>query len=85
MEKKAELSHTCSPVGSEAHIQKVSSLENAAGGSGWERLLANSSKIASTTARYPKTSLVTVLEMPLDHIIKKCLLEEILLQYPYIF
>lgn len=85
LEKKEELSHTCSPVGSEAHIQKISSLENAAGGSGWERLLANSSKIASTTARFPKTSLVTVLEMPLDHIIKKCLLEEILLQYPYIF
>ncbi|XP_075093249.1 uncharacterized protein LOC107803639 isoform X2 [Nicotiana tabacum] len=84
LEKKEELSHTCSPVGSEAHIQKISSLENAAGGSGWERLLANSSKIASTTARFPKTSLVTVLEMPLDHIIKKCLLEEILLQYKYL-
>ncbi|MCD7455651.1 hypothetical protein HAX54_029044 [Datura stramonium] len=84
LENKAELSHTCSPVCSKVHYEKVSSLENAAGGSGWERLLANSSKICSTTARYPKTSLVTVLEMPLDHIIKKCLLEEILLQYKYL-
>ncbi|XP_060170012.1 uncharacterized protein LOC132600700 isoform X2 [Lycium barbarum] len=84
LEKKAELSHTCSPVSSKVHNEKVSSLENAAGGSGWERLLANSSKVSSTTARYPKTSLVTVLEMPLDHIIKKCLLEEILLQYKYL-
>ncbi|XP_049353927.1 uncharacterized protein LOC125818481 [Solanum verrucosum] len=84
LENKAEPSHTCSPVSSKVHYDKVSSLENAAGGSGWERLLANSSKISSTTARYPKTSLVTVLEMPLDHIIKKCLLEEILLQYKYL-
>ncbi|KAK4369581.1 hypothetical protein RND71_013373 [Anisodus tanguticus] len=85
LEKKAELSHTCSPVGSKVQNGKISSVENAAGGGGWERMLANSSKIASTSAGYPKTSLVTVLEMPLDHIIKKCLLEEILLQYPYVF
>ncbi|XP_015158332.1 uncharacterized protein [Solanum tuberosum] len=84
LENKAEPSHTCSPVSSKVHYDKVSSLENVAGGSGWERLLANSSKISSTTARYPKTSLVTVLEVPLDHIIKKCLLEEILLQYKYL-
>ncbi|KAL3325116.1 hypothetical protein AABB24_038962 [Solanum stoloniferum] len=84
LENKAEPSHTCSPVSSKVHYDEVSSLENVAGGSGWERLLANSSKISSTTARYPKTSLVTVLEMPLDHIIKKCLLEEIFLQYKYL-
>lgn len=84
LENKAELSHTCSPVSSKGYHEKVSSLRSVAGGSGWERLLANSSKISSTTARYPKTSLVTVLEMPLDHIIKKCLLEEILLQYKYL-
>ncbi|CAN4120090.1 unnamed protein product [Withania somnifera] len=84
LENRDQPSHTCSPVSSHAHYENVSSLENAAGGSGWERLLANSSKISSTTVRYPKTSLVTVLEMPLDHIIKKCLLEEILLQYKYL-
>ncbi|XP_055833261.1 uncharacterized protein LOC129902197 [Solanum dulcamara] len=84
LENKAELSHTCSSVSSKVLYEKVSSLENVAGGSGWERLLANSSKISCTTANYPKTSLVTVLEMPLDHIIKKCLLEEILLQYKYL-
>lgn len=84
LENKAKPCHTCSPVSSKIHYDNISSLENVAGGSGWERLLANSSKILSTTARYPKTSLVTVVEMPLDHIIKKCLLEEILLQYPYV-
>lgn len=84
LENTTEPCHTCSPVSSKVHYEKVSSLENAAGGSGWERLLANSSKISCTTVRYPKTSLVTVLEMPLDHIIRKCLLEEILLQYKYL-
>ncbi|KAM3301749.1 hypothetical protein P3S67_016251 [Capsicum chacoense] len=84
LENKAEPSHTCSPVNSKVHYERVSSLENAVGGSGWERLLANSSNISSTTVRHQKTSLVTVLEMPLDHIIKKCLLEEIVLQYKYL-
>ncbi|KAM3398721.1 putative protein isoform X1 [Capsicum galapagoense] len=84
LENTAEPSHTCSPVNSKVHYERVSSLENAVGGSGWERLLANSSNISSTTVRHQKTSLVTVLEMPLDHIIKKCLLEEIVLQYKYL-
>ncbi|KAK3031800.1 hypothetical protein RJ639_036952 [Escallonia herrerae] len=53
------------------------------GGSDWESLLGCSGNI-TTAARDHGTSLVAMLEIPLDFVIEKCLLEEILLQYTYV-
>ncbi|KAK2976400.1 hypothetical protein RJ640_008110, partial [Escallonia rubra] len=53
------------------------------GGSDWESLLGCSGSI-TTAARDHGTSLAAMIEIPLDFVIEKCLLEEILLQYTYV-
>lgn len=53
------------------------------GGSGWQSLLS-SCNIDNKTGRDFETGLTGLLDIPLDFVIEKCLLEEILLQYPYL-
>ena len=59
-------------------------LENVSGGSGWQSMLSCSDYIVKFGARDHRKSLEATFEKPLDYIIDKCLLQEILLQYPYI-
>ncbi|XP_074351166.1 uncharacterized protein LOC141690318 isoform X2 [Apium graveolens] len=54
------------------------------GGSGWQSLLSSSCNIDSNTGRDFETGLTGTLDIPLDFVIEKCLLEEILLQYRYV-
>ncbi|KAK7269258.1 hypothetical protein RIF29_21979 [Crotalaria pallida] len=53
------------------------------GGSSWERLLGSFRKTVNCDATQ-KQSLASTFEMPLDIIIDKCLLQEIVLQYKYV-
>lgn len=54
------------------------------GGSGWQSLLSSSCNIDNNTGRDIETDLTGMLDIPLDFVIEKCLLEEILLQYRYV-
>ncbi|KAK6163986.1 hypothetical protein DH2020_000850 [Rehmannia glutinosa] len=57
---------------------------NTSGGSAWESLLGRSGNIANRSVRGHSTVLVSGADMPLDFVIKKCVLDEILLQYKYL-
>lgn len=50
----------------------------------WQSLLSSSCNIDSNTGRDFETGLTGMLDIPLDFVIEKCLVEEILLQYPYL-
>lgn len=76
-------SHVFPPLGSMADSRENVLLKNVSGGSGWQSLLGSSYNSDDIAARDHKTSLTGKLEIPLDFVIEKCLLEEILLQYPY--
>ncbi|GAV74870.1 Spc97_Spc98 domain-containing protein [Cephalotus follicularis] len=54
------------------------------GGSSWESLLGSSSNTENNIVGNHRQSMSSVFEIPLDFIIDKCLLQEILLQYKYI-
>ncbi|GER40671.1 gamma-tubulin complex component [Striga asiatica] len=58
--------------------------QNATGGSAWESLLGRSQKSVSRTVRDPRTLLVSGADMPLDFVIRRCVLDEISLQYKYV-
>jgi gamma-tubulin complex component 6 len=59
-------------------------LTDASGGSSWERLLGNFRKIVVCDATQ-KQNLLSTFQMPLDIIIDKCLIQEIMVQYPYLY
>lgn len=75
-------SHLNLPLGSTIDSRENTLLKNASGGSGWQSLLSNSYDTDEFAVTDHKTSLTGKIEMPLDFVIEKCLLEEILLQYP---
>lgn len=64
------------------HKQYV--LTDTSGGSSWGRLLGSFRKTVDCDATQRKTSL-SAFEMPLDIIIDKCLIQEIMVQYPYFY
>ncbi|XP_047969375.1 uncharacterized protein LOC125213064 [Salvia hispanica] len=57
---------------------------NVSGGSAWESLLGRSRNTGNRSNSDRKMKLVTGADMPLDFVIKKCVLDEISLQYTYI-
>lgn len=59
-------------------------LPNVSGGSAWESLLGRSRNTVKRSISDCKIKLVTGADLPLDFVIKKCVLDEISLQYPYI-
>lgn len=59
--------------------------QNISGGSSWETLLDGSGNTVDRPTSDQKMKLVTGADMPLDFVIKKCVLDEIFLQYPYWF
>ncbi|KAL2349563.1 hypothetical protein Fmac_003563 [Flemingia macrophylla] len=58
-------------------------LTTVSGGSSWERLLSSFGKTVNS-GNTQKQTLLSTFEMPLDIIIDKCLLQEIMLQYNYV-
>lgn len=53
------------------------------GRSNWESLLSTSNNIENNTVEDHRQEFSAIFEIPLDFIIDKCLLQEILLQYPF--
>lgn len=78
-------SYVYSALGSTVNNRENVLLTNACGGSGWESLLGNSNNTDDIKSRDHGNSLAIILEIPLDFVIEKCLLEEIHLQYPYVY
>lgn len=64
---------------------KDATATNVSGKNSWETLLFNSSKIDNNTVSDHWQSFSAIFEIPLDFIIDKCLLQEIQLQYPFIY
>ncbi|KAB1226888.1 Gamma-tubulin complex component 6 [Morella rubra] len=71
-----------SPSTLKDHSQEVK--ENVSGGSNWETLLGSSSEMFNTSAEDRSQGFSATFEIPLDFIIEKCILQEIILQYKYI-
>uniref|UniRef100_A0A2N9EPG6 Gamma-tubulin complex component n=1 Tax=Fagus sylvatica TaxID=28930 RepID=A0A2N9EPG6_FAGSY len=59
---------------------KQEAIKNVSGGSSWESLLGNSSVTIDSSVGDHRQSLLAMFEIPLDFIIEKCLLQEIILQ-----
>ncbi|BBH05401.1 Spc97 / Spc98 family of spindle pole body component [Prunus dulcis] len=68
---------------SKDHDQENANLTNVSGGSCWESLLGRFSDTVINRVEDHGQSLSEIFEIPLDFIIDKCLLQEIMLQYPY--
>ncbi|KAI3707444.1 hypothetical protein L6452_25973 [Arctium lappa] len=74
----------CAPLGLKIDHQEQSLLQNVTGGGCWEHLLDGSGSTNDIRPREHKTSAAAVIEIPLDFVLEKCLLEEIQLQYIYV-
>ncbi|KAJ9537147.1 hypothetical protein OSB04_029880 [Centaurea solstitialis] len=68
------------PLGLKIDHREQSLLQNVNGGGCWEHLLDGSGNTNDIRPREHKTSVAAVIEMPLDFVLEKCLLEEIQLQ-----
>ncbi|KVH88343.1 hypothetical protein Ccrd_024043 [Cynara cardunculus var. scolymus] len=65
------------PLGLKIDHQEQSLLQNATGGGCWEHLLDGFGDTNDICPREHKTSAAAVIEIPLDFVLEKCLLEEI--------
>ncbi|KAK6235334.1 Gamma tubulin complex component [Theobroma cacao] len=79
----AKVSYAAPPLELKSQNQGVIST-TASGGSYWECLLGSSSTPNSNGIGDVKLNTSSVFEIPLDFVIDKCLLQEILLQYNYV-
>jgi len=75
-----EVCHVNSPSDLKDHNQEVT--KNVSGGSNWETLLGTTSETVDNSVGGHGQSLSAMFDIPLDFIIEKCLLQEIMLQYP---
>ncbi|XP_015873298.2 uncharacterized protein LOC107410385 [Ziziphus jujuba] len=66
------------------HNHEYSNLALASGGSSWESLLDRPSNIMFNSDEDQRLDFLSKFEIPLDFIIDKCLLQEIMLQYKYV-
>lgn len=71
-----------SPLDLKDHNQEV--ITNLSGGSSWESLLDSDINTVDINFGGHRPSLSAMFEIPLDFIIDKCLLQEIMLQYKYV-
>ncbi|KAI3804386.1 hypothetical protein L1987_25880 [Smallanthus sonchifolius] len=76
--------HTHASFGLKNNHQQQDLLANASGGGGWESLLDGTGNKNDIHPGEHKTNVATVIEIPLDFVLEKCLLEEIQLQYMYV-
>lgn len=79
---KTKLSYA-SALDSKHHKEDAISAD-VSGGSGWESLLASSGATVNNIVGNHKQSMAAMFDIPLDFIIDKCLLQEIMLQYKYV-
>lgn len=85
IEGNGKLCNASSPPHEKDSDEEHLILPNVSGGSTWESLLGRSGNIVDKPIRDDMIKLVTGADMPLDFVIKKCVLDEILHQYPYIY
>lgn len=83
IDNDAKFSSVSSPLQSNGDKENLL-LPNVTGGSAWESLLGRSRNTVNKSITDHKMKLVTGADLPLDFVIKKCVLDEISLQYPYI-
>ncbi|KAL6502280.1 hypothetical protein OROHE_024708 [Orobanche hederae] len=83
-ENDAELCNNGSSLHNKDSNEGYLLVQNTSGGSAWESLLDRSGNSVNRSARDHRTLLVSGADMPLDFVIKKCLVDEILLQYKYL-
>lgn len=73
---------THAPLDLKTHPQEQALLSNVSGGGCWESLLDCTGNKNDIRPSKHKTSAAAVIEIPLDFVLEKCLLEELQLQYP---
>ncbi|XP_043722483.1 uncharacterized protein LOC122669702 isoform X2 [Telopea speciosissima] len=81
---QSNISHTYSSPSSKGKAHDVDLVEGVSGGAEWESSLNYSSKIIEHCAGGHRQSSTVTGETPLDVIIDKCMLQEIMLQYKYV-
>ncbi|KAG8655629.1 hypothetical protein MANES_04G054800v8 [Manihot esculenta] len=81
---KGRTSWPCSPLDLKAQGQEGHISTKLIGGRNWESLLNNYSFTKKESVLEHKEGLLPLFEIPLDIVIDKCLLQEILLQYKYV-
>ncbi|KAI3450111.1 hypothetical protein Pfo_006776 [Paulownia fortunei] len=84
IENNAKSCNVSSPLHKKDTEEEHFLLPNISGGSTWESLLGRSGNIVNRSTRDHRTKLASGADMPLDFVIKKCVLDEILLQYTYL-
>ncbi|KAL6564917.1 hypothetical protein OROMI_016367 [Orobanche minor] len=80
MENDAELCNNGSSLHNKDSNEGYLLVQNTSGGSAWESLLGRSDNSVNRSARDHRALLVSGADMPLDFVIKKCVVDEILLQ-----
>ncbi|GJT28947.1 gamma-tubulin complex component 6 isoform X2 [Tanacetum coccineum] len=76
--------HTHAPHVLNSDRQEQAVLQNVSGGGCWESLLDGTENKGDIRPVGHKTGVAEVVEIPLDFVLEKCLLEEIQLQYKYV-
>ncbi|KAF5816289.1 putative gamma-tubulin complex component protein [Helianthus annuus] len=76
--------HTQASFGSKSNHQEQEPLLDVSGGGCWESLLDGTGNDNNIHPGERKTSVGPAIEIPLDFVLEKCLLEEIQLQYMYV-
>ncbi|XP_019054445.1 PREDICTED: uncharacterized protein LOC104604116 isoform X2 [Nelumbo nucifera] len=84
MADQEKLSDDCLPLESKENQQEEYPSADVSGGAKWENSLSYSGKGLIHGARGHKECLASTVEIPVDVIIDKCMLQEILLQYRYV-
>ncbi|GAA0143958.1 non-motor microtubule binding protein [Lithospermum erythrorhizon] len=79
-----EKNEATGPVRLEAEAVENLPLADISGGGGWESLLRGFGKVNDLSGGDPKTNSMVAFEIPLDFVIKKCMWEEVSLQYRYV-
>ena len=82
---KPKISHGNSLTEVKDYNKKDDTSTLVSGGSTWERLLRRSSNTVINGVGNHIESSLAKFDIPLDFIIDKCLLQEIMLQYPYLY
>ncbi|KAL8055684.1 hypothetical protein ABFX02_04G071400 [Erythranthe guttata] len=84
IENEAKLCNVSSPSNKKDDDEEHLPLPNIYGGSAWESVLGRPGKFVKRSVQDHETKSVAGADMPLDFVIKKCVSDEILLQYSYI-
>ncbi|XP_051141817.1 uncharacterized protein LOC127258835 [Andrographis paniculata] len=84
IEKNAELYNTNSPLHKESRDEENLLFPNTSGGGAWESLLGKYRNVGNRSTEVCQMESAGEADLPLDFVIKKCVMDEILLQYDYV-